>query len=181
MNLNAPHEELALAPLHIIKRNLNRIFGTESWFKFELETISLELGVVLDSLTRDKLNLLQLLEQSITFFLNDVLFFLHSVNVINNNIADFDIFPLPTSLEIAYAHSEIKKLYPEQTLIYSTAIGKVIKYILTLEGYSKALWPFNEMGITDNDLEHGQEEQDTANKEKAIRLYIEAMNNDSNS
>jgi len=172
--LNASPHEMALAPIEVIHRNLDKLYGKGIWENYEIETISLDLGFVFDELTRDKLNLLQILEKFPEAFYKDVLFFLHGTEVINNNIADFDNFPIPSSLEVAFAHVEMAKLYPGKT--YSSGVLKTIIYILTLEGYSEPVWPFNEMGVTSEDLHKGQEPEDTKKKEEAIKRYIGIMN-----
>lgn len=167
---------MGLSPLPKIVSNLDRIFGKDTWENYELETISLELGYVFDDLTQDKLNLLQILHQHPEVYFNDVLFFLHTVNVVNNNIADFETVPMPTSLEIAFCHEEMKKLYGDKP--YGSGVLKTVKYILDTEGYSEPVWPFNEMGLKSEDFTKGQEPQDTKNKEEAIQRYIQGMNND---
>jgi hypothetical protein len=176
LNLNSPPKEMSLAPIDAIATNLDRIFGKGKWENYELETISLELGFALDELSRDKLNVLQIVMQTPEAYFEDVLFYLHAVEVINNNIADFDKFPLPTSLEIAYAHVEMRKLFPAPT--YSNGILKTIKYILDHEGYSEPVWPFNEMGLKIEEFTKGQEPQDTKNKEEAIKRYIQGFQAD---
>lgn len=180
MNFAAPHEDLGFEHIYTIRDNLNRMFGKDTWFNYELETFTMEFGCVLDDLTKDKLSLVQILELHPDLFFNDVLFFLHAVNVINNNIAEFNTFPLPSSLELAFANSEVHRLFPSQAMEYSKGILKTIAYILTLEGYSEPVYPFNEMGIKTEYLAKGQELVDTKNKEKAIQLYIKAMNDLSN-
>lgn len=176
MQLNAPPKEMALAPIDSIVANLNRIFGKDKWEHYDLETLSMELGFVLDDLTQDKLNFLQIVCQLPEAFYEDVLFYLHAVNVINNNIADFDTFPLPSSLEMAYAHVAMKKIFGDRK--YNSEVLKAIHYVLTLEGYSEPVWPFNEMGITTESLAKGQHPEDTKNKEEAVKRYIEGMQSD---
>jgi hypothetical protein len=175
MQLNAPPKELSLAPISTIKRNLDRILGKDTWEGFELETISLELGFVFDELLADKINVIQLLKGSTALFCNDVLFFLHAVNVINNNVADFDTFPMPSSLEIAYAFNEVKSTFPDEKLKFGNGVLKTITFILISEGYSEALEPFWEMGVSSADLSLGQNPEDTVAKKTAIKKYIEAM------
>jgi hypothetical protein len=175
MDLVKPNEEMELASLHVIQRNLDRIFGKGQWWNYELETISLELGIVLTDLIKDKIWLLQLINQDARLFYTDVLFFLHAVTVINNNVAEFERFPLPSSLEIAYAYEEMKHFAPGDTS-FSDGIKKTIVYILTLEGYSEPVGPFFNMGIQSQDLHKGQEPSDIKAKEVAIQKYTEAMN-----
>lgn len=173
LELNASPSHMGLAPVHNIVHNLDRMYGRENWPNYELETLSLDMGFTFDELTQDKLNVLQLVIQEPKAVFTDVLFFLHTVSVINNNIADFDTLPLPSSLEIAYAHEELKKIFG--TTEYGPSILKTIAYILTLEGYSYPVPPFGEMGITKVMLHEGQTEQDTKDKEAAVKQYLEGM------
>lgn len=174
LEINAPPKELVLAPVSTIVRNLDRMYGRNVWPKYELETLSLDMGFAFPELLQDKLNVLQLVIQHPEMYFNDVLFYLHAVNVINNNVSDFDTFPFPSSLEIAYAHSEVKKIFGNKE--YGNPIIKTVIYILKLEGYSVPVEPFSEIGIKKEDLVEGQTEQDTKNKEIAIKKYIETMN-----
>jgi hypothetical protein len=175
MDLVQPSDELSLAPLHVIQRNLDRIFGKGQWWNYELETISLELGIVFDDLIKDKISLLQIINQTPRLFYTDVLFFLHATTVINNNVAEFERFPLPSSLEMAYAFREMKYFAPGDTT-FSAGIKKTIIYILTIEGYSEPVAPFVDMGIRSEDLVKGQEQSDTNAKALAVQKYTEAMN-----
>jgi hypothetical protein len=172
IELNAAPREMSLAPVDAIVTNLDRIYGRKKWPEYELETISLDLGFALPELLQDKLNVLQLLVQNPDVYYNDVLFYLHASSVFNNNIADFDTFAFPSSLELAFAHTEAKKLFGERE--YGSGVKKTVHYILTLEGYSKYLSPFDEMKIG-IPLVEGQTEEDTNNKQKAITKYIETM------
>lgn len=175
MNLSAAPKELGLSPIHVIAKNLDRVFGKDAWEGYEVETIGLEFNMVLDELSMDKISVLQMLNSDQSIYFNDVLFFLHSTNVINNNIADFDTFPMPTSLEIAYAYDEIKKLGKDKQE-FGSGVHRTILYILTNEGYSEPVAPFEEMDIKCEELAKGQTEQDTANKADAIQRYIRGMN-----
>jgi hypothetical protein len=176
LDLNTPPKEMSLAPIDAIVKNLDRIFGKGKWENYELETISLELGFGLDELSRDKLNVLQIVIQTPEAYFEDVLFFLHAVGVINNNVANFETFPLPTSLEMAYAHVEMRKLFPSHP--YGNGVLKTVKYILDQEGYSEPVWPFNEMGLKSEEFAKGQEAQDTKDKEEAIKHYLEGLHAD---
>lgn len=175
MDLVKPSEEMSIAPLHVIQRNLDRIFGKGQWWNLQLETISMELGIVFDDLIKDKLSLLQIINQVPRLFYTDVLFFLHAVTVLNHNITDFESFPLPSSLEMAYAYEEMKHFAPGD-VTFSNGIKKTIAYILNLEGYSEPVTPFSNMGIRSEDLTQGQEPSDTKAKAVAVQKYIEAMN-----
>ena len=95
-------ESIELKPLSFLKAELDKKFGEKIWNDLEIETISLELGLQFSPLTVDKITVLQALATNNLFY-TDPLFFVFAVEVINNNIANFDAVPLPTSLEIVYA------------------------------------------------------------------------------
>lgn len=167
---------MGLAPLSHIKKALDRFFGTNDWKDWELETISMELGLVLDELTRDKISLLQAIENNPELFYTNMGFFLHAVDVINNNVADFEYLPLPSSLELAYAIEESKSLDVPKAEFNDpdSSIVNTIAYILNQEGYSEPVYPFT--FIPADKLSPGQTPQDTDNKRKAIEEYIKGMN-----
>ena len=162
-----------LAPLDHIYSNLNRLFGTDIWLDWEIETIALELKMPLDDLTQDKIKLLQVLKLRPELFFEDMMFFLYSVEVINNIVADFDYVPMPTSLELAYALFEIEKLSGKKPTSEDKALIDTIVYFLREEGYSHPIPPFD--FIPANRLELGQTEEDTEAKKQAITAYIKHM------
>lgn len=164
------------ASLLDVKENLDRLFGNLEWADLELETISLTLGLILSQLTVDKIHILQILVQQPELFTEDPVFMFYATEVINNNVADFEYFPTPTSLELAYAIEEVRKVFGSLgfTPEFGYTIKTVIGYILKQEGYSKPISPFD---FVDPDmLEKGQTEIDTKHKEKAIKEYIFQMN-----
>lgn len=168
---------LGLASLSSIRDNLNRLFGEFVWIDWELETISHELKLILDELSRDKISLLQIIYRHPNIFFTDIYFFLQAVEVINNKVADFDQLPMPTSLEIAYAIEEAEELgleTPVPTNIKND-VTDTISYILREEGYSEPIYPFG--FIPFNLLEKGQTPEDTEAKKNAIEIYIKEMRN----
>lgn len=172
---NNPDESMGLAPLSHIKSNLDRLFGEGQWCDWEIETISFELKLVLDELTRDKISLLQAMGKNPDLFFNDIIFFLHAVEVMNNKVADFESFPVPNSLEIAYAIEEAKVIGVNATSLADTKsdIVEALAYLLVEEGYSEPVSPFG--FIPKGFLSHGQTPDDTEAKKEAIELYIEHM------
>lgn len=174
MQLEVAKESLGLAPICVIKDQLDRIFDANEWNEWSLETISIALGVVMDELLRDKITLLQTLAINHNLFYDNVLFCLHSAEVINNKVADFDTLPFPNSLELAYAIYEMKKVYPGD---FKYPVKKALTYILKNEGYSKAVGIFKGI-VFEDELVAGQESQDTKDKDEAIKLYIKGMAND---
>lgn len=166
---------LGLASLVHIKSNLDRIFGGSEWINWEIETISYELKLTMDELTRDKIHVLQVIESNPESLFTNALLFLHSVEVINNKVADFEHFPMPNSLEIAYALHEIKALRPDLESLKKpdSDITQIVTYVLRNEGYSVPVHPFE--FIPASSLEKGQNPVDTEAKKKAIELYIKEM------
>lgn len=166
---------MGLAPLSHIKESLDRIFGAGQWATWELETISFELKYILDELTRDKIHLLQAIELHPNLFYEDMSFFLHAVDVMNNKVADFERLPMPTSLELAYAIEESKSLSVNKESFSKTNsdIIETVAYLLREEGYSEPVYPFT--FVPSSMLEHGQTPEDTEAKKMAISKYIEEM------
>lgn len=172
---NIADTSMGLATLSHIKNTLDRIFGKGAWAHWEIETISMELNLVLDELIRDKIGLLQAIEIDPNLFYEDITFFLHAVDVINNKIADFERLPMPTSLELAYAIEESKSLNVNKNSFHkvNSDIVQVLSYLLREEGYSEAVYPFTFVPVSH--LVPGQTPIDTEAKRKAIEVYITEM------
>jgi hypothetical protein len=165
--------QLARAPLMNIKMGLDRLFGEDMWTNWEPETISLEFGVDFEPLLLDKIAVLKVLAQQPNMFYTDPVFMVHATEVINNETADFDILPMPTSLELGYAISVVKEI----TGVAPTsedAIATTMAYILRQEGYSEPVAPFD--FVLPEDLEKGQTRGDTEAKKEALAKYIKYMN-----
>lgn len=171
-NLKDSIPEMALAPLSVIDKSLTNILGPE-WIYWEPETISIELGVVSDPLLLDKTYVLKIMHNDVSLALEDVSFFVHAVNVINNNIADFDSFGMPTSLELAFTLDQYKKILGEHFKITSM-IEEVCSFVLLEEGYSKVPEQFS--FVKAERLHPGQSSEDTKNKQLAIDEYVKGMN-----
>lgn len=154
-----------------LKATLDKAFGEKVWNEWEPETISIELGIHFTPLLIDKIRVLQILETDREIFYKDPMFFLYATEVINNEVADFDVTPIPTSLEIAYAIHEVESTHPG---VFSYAVKKVITYMLSEEGYSKPVGIFESI-VDPTDLVEGQTSEDTKNKERAIAMYITGM------
>lgn len=167
--------KLGLATISHIKTSLDRMFGKDAWARWEPETISMELEMAMDDLLLEKIQVLQIIEQLPDLFFEDATFMLYATEVINNNVADFEFVPAPTSLELAFAISEVKKILSAKgvTPDLSGGIAKAAGWILRQEGYSKPLEPFD--FIPAETLEKGQPAEDTEAKAKAINAYIKHM------
>lgn len=165
----------ALAPLDHIKVVLNKVFKGNAWKDWEIETISDSLNITFDELTRDKIQVLQILEKQPDIFLNNVDFFLHATEVINNKVTDFEYVPMPTTLELAYSLYEGQKLtgFKPHTIKPNSDIVDAVSYLLIEDGYSEPIYPFE--FIPKERLTPGQTSADTSAKATAINNYINHM------
>ena len=162
-------------PISVLKKRLDITAG-ENWQEYEVETLILSLGVLETPLLRDKINLLRVLKIKPELFYSEALFFMHAVPVMNNIASDFDHVPHLTSLEIAFSVKDMSVLLSikeEDSPTFGNEVREVIKYVLTEEGFSEAVYPFNIVGITG--LVAGQTKEDTQNKQKAIIQYVQSM------
>jgi len=148
---------------------------SDVWMEYEPETITAELekiGTIHSPELTDKIELLISLEKN-PGLIDDGLFFLHAVDVLNGNRANFDYLPHPVSLELAWAIEELKKIFGEAAplLLHSHAIKSVITYLLIHEGFKSPTKYLREYAYP-SELS-GEDEPD---KEKAITLYLKGMN-----
>lgn len=176
IELKAPDPQMGLASISHIKATLDRIFGKGGWQDLEIETISITLGIELDGLTRDKISVLQILTTQPELFFDDAAFALYATDVINNIEADFDFVPTPTSLELAFAINQVRKILANDGVyvpIENSGLATVALYILRDEGYTLNVPPFD--FISAESLGPNSHPEDTKNKEKAIRQYIRNM------
>lgn len=151
------------------------------WENYEIETIIMELGVPHTELLADKINLIRVFNVEPQLFFEDPLFFLHAVDVINNNVADFESVPSVNSLETAYAIVEAAKLCGadsvEASHNYGLGVRELVKYILKNDGYSEVCWPFDTVGVTG--LTKSDFPEDMVLKRKAIKEYIDGISSKS--
>lgn len=156
--------------LRNLRDELRSTYG-ENWFELEPESILMDQEEVTD-LFIEQLNCLRVMEEDPEKFFEDLVFFLHATDVFNNHLADFETLPAPSSLDMAYSVTEAQLMYPE--IGFSRGVKTGITYLLNEEGYSVPVWPFT--FLNPDDFTPGQTEQDTKDKEKALRLYVRAMN-----
>lgn len=166
-------EQLGLTPISEIKTSLDRLFGANAWLDFEVETISLELGVALDDLAIEKLNVLKVLSQDSSLFWKDPLFFLYSSTVMNNEVADFNSIPSLSTLEIVFAVDQVKKMGFEPSEEEVSHFSIIINPLLIEEGFSVAP---EQLSFCSLKLSPGQSPEDTAAKSAAIKAYVMHMN-----
>jgi hypothetical protein len=170
--------DLGLASLKDIRDNLDRIFGEGLWENLETETISLTLDVVLDPLARDKISLLRVLAHDPDLFFEDPMVFLHGVEVINNNVADFDFLPVPSTLEAIYAIDQVNELIDEPVKVsdFSLGVKKTLANILVQDGFSHI--PSQLSGVPlgwITNFPETQDKTDVSNRDLAIKAYSKHM------
>jgi hypothetical protein len=167
-------------PVSILKKALDNKLGAGSWKDYQVETLILELGLPLTDLLFDQVSSLKVIENAPDIFFEDTMFFIYTTSVLNFEEADFDFLPSITSLEVAFALYEMSAILGcelHQLPIFGQGPSSFIKHVLTNEGYSSVLPPFDVVGI--GQLVEGQTEQDTLDKKKAIEEYIHASYNQS--
>eukprot|EP00697_Spironema_sp_BW2_P002775 gnl/Spiro4/13697_TR7295_c2_g1_i1.p2 gnl/Spiro4/13697_TR7295_c2_g1~~gnl/Spiro4/13697_TR7295_c2_g1_i1.p2 ORF type:complete len:134 (-),score=11.73 gnl/Spiro4/13697_TR7295_c2_g1_i1:427-828(-) len=129
------------------------------------------MGLALSPLLQDKINVLRILVLEPEMFYQDFLFFLHATDVFNNIPADFESFPMPNSLQIAWAAVEIHNVVDGE---FDDEVKIGVTKLLNEEGYSEAPPTLQEVCFPDQ-LVQGQEIEDRAAKAEAVAKYIEHM------
>ena len=170
IELKDPTEQTENIRLPTLLRVLKTKYG-EEWVDLESETISLDMGLGMTQILLDKLDVLRILTLEPEMFYQDFLFFLHATDVFNNVVADFDSFPMPNSLQIAWAAKEIHNVVDGE---FNYEVKTGVTKMLNEEGYSSAPGPLLEVCFPEN-LVPGQEHEDRQAKEEAVRQYIEHM------
>lgn len=164
-------------PISSLSSDLTSLWGKEeSWWDFEVDTLLLESHISISDISREKLNLLKVLHSDKSLFYSNSLFFLHAVEVLNNNVTDFNYVPSPTSLEVAFAIVDMARILEvalNESPPFSEEVRNTIHHILSQEGYSLPIGPFSIVGI--NSLTSGQTLEDTSNKLKAITQYVSSI------
>ena len=167
-----------MIPISVIKKILDKKLGEGSWHEYEPETLITELDLPYSELLHDKVSVVKVIESVPRIFFDDILFLIYATEVINDTPADFASVPHITSLELAFAITEIGRLFEvEHHMLPDFTAGPraFIRGVLVDEGYSATIPPFDVVGV--GELEKGQEPQDTADKAKAIEDYIHGMYN----
>jgi hypothetical protein len=179
--LDAHSTELAPLPAGLSEKSLafwysliTKAFGGEDWLSYEPETVSLHIEHALDDLARDKLEIVRAVLAR-PDVLDNASFILHSCDVVNNSVAEFEMVPMPTSLELAWYIVSMQDLAKASKRSYkaSRALEAVVGFTLTEEGYSELLDPF--MGLSNITLHPGQTTGDTGAKKEALSKYLEHM------
>jgi hypothetical protein len=167
-----------MLPISFLKKVLDKKLGANTWKEFEVETLLSELVLQYHPVLADKLNVLKVIEHNPSIFFDDLLFFINSTNVMNDEVSDFEFLPHLTSLEIAFAITELASILEVDAHHLPEFQPEVVAFIrdtLINEGYSEVLPPFDVVGL--GALPKGQTSQDTSDKATAIKEYIHAMVN----
>jgi hypothetical protein len=167
-----------MLPISVIKKVLDKKLGEGSYKNFETETLLLDLDLPYSDVLFDKLSVLKVIENLPSIFFEDIMFLIYATEVMNDQSADFEYLPHTNSLELAFAIEEMSRILGvelHQLPEFSTGTKAYIKNVLTNEGYSKPVTPFDVVGV--GALGEGQTEQDTDDKAKAIESYIHHVYN----
>ncbi len=168
--LKDPGEAAENIRMPTLLKVLNAKYGDE-WVDLENETISLDMGLGMTQILLDKIDVIRVLVLEPEMFYQDFLFFAHATDVFNNLAADFESFPMPNSLQIAWAAHEIHNVVEGE---FDFEVKTAVTKILTEEGYSAAPGPLLEVCFPE-DLVLGQEQEDREAKAEAVRQYIDHM------
>jgi hypothetical protein len=164
-----------LTPIVYLKAYLDKALGKDVWIDLEVETLITALDLPFSDLLHDKLYVLKIICLDTDLFYEDFAFTLYATEVMNNKVADFDSIPSVTSLELAYALTQMSMLLAGMgKLPDESGIVAGVEYMLRGEGYSEPVYPF---GFVPKDvLTSGQTKEDSDDKKTAIELYIAKMN-----
>ena len=131
-----------------------------NWHEWELETISLEIGILLDDLTVLKIVMLKTLQSHPEMILNDADYFLRFVEVANNNISDPHHADMPTSLELDFALKELEHILGKE-MHETNMIRNVVKYTINQEGHgvcaSNTLAKYGNQPLVKTEYSHAYE------------------------
>jgi len=166
---------ISYTPISKIKVALDNTLGKDNWFDLEVETIVMAMDLEFSDLLHDKIYVLQILCKDPSIINEDFAFTLFAVGAVNNRVVDFGTIPNLNSLELAYFIIEVNRVLSLLGIpvVYSKEFITAVSYILRQEGYSKPVAPFQFIPIID--LEDGQTEKDTSDKEKAINIHVATM------
>jgi len=171
------------APLSYLQTFFDTRFAEhgKDWVKWEPETILLSLqddhgpNEPVDPILREKVLVLQVLNENINNFLALPEFLIWATSVINNQPADFEHILLPTSLELAWTITELKRIasLTDQKWEPGFELKSVVGYILKEEGYSIAPPVFD--FVSPDTLHPGQTPEDIEKKRIACIGYVRHM------
>lgn len=164
-----------VTPLSGLQAIFDSSFGKGKWVNWEPETLLFEISPEPHPLLREKILVLQVLNQAMNEMISLPEFFIWTVSICNNEPAEFEHVYLPTSLEVAWALVELKKI--------GEMIGKpfkptpeftdIVKYFMQEDGITQSIEPFE--FVSETLLEPGPTMSDLYMKKLAVGKYVDHM------
>ena len=108
------------------------------WNSLEIETISLEAGIVFDTLSLVKIAVIKSLKDHPDIILLDADYFLRFVEIANGNVPDPHHHDIPTSLELVWALHELRTILGSNSVEINACLSNVTRYVLNNEGHGEA-------------------------------------------
>lgn len=174
-------------PLPTLEEVFRKRFG-ERWFQYEEETLSLEMGTVFSDRMLQKVRLLKALLQDASIDVpvegdgnplwarrieSDATFFIHSSDIINNQLVDPEVLITPTSLEIAYTITTLDKLPID--FRPSKMVTMLCEHVLKTDGFQIPVSPFEFLSDESFSSSKAPDPELVENQQKAVRAYIYLM------
>ena len=166
-------DELSLFHLAVL---LDTKLGADTWALLQPETIMIELDCY-EPILIEKLRVLQVLVGGVMAAISKPEFLFWMAAVANGEFAEFERIQIPSSLELAWALVEAKRISAlfKESWTPSIELKTVVEYVLNEDGFSTAPPPFEFLGPEFVLLKPGQTEQDSLLKAKAIKGYVDYM------
>ena len=120
-----------------LSKTLDRKLGAD-WSDWEVETLSLEIGALLDELTFVKVLVLKGLRAHPDIILHDAEYLLRFIEIANNNVPDPHHHDIPTTLELIWAIQELWSILGKDSVEVNTCLSSVSRYIIDNEGHGDA-------------------------------------------
>ena len=109
------------------------------WHLLEIETLSLELGAILDDISFLKVVILKSLQEHPDIIMNDAEYLGRFIEIANGNVPDPHYTDIPTSLELVFALVEMEEILG--TVGNTPCLAEYTRYILNEEGHGEAYHP----------------------------------------
>lgn len=111
------------------------------WHNWEVETLSMELGAVLDDYTLVKVMILKSLQEHPDIILHDADYLLRFIEIANGNVPDPHHHDIPGSLELIFAIKELQTILGESNVPVNNCLATVTRYVVNNEGHGEAYHP----------------------------------------
>lgn len=158
--------------LSVLDKILEKKFGSE-WEGLELETLSLELGLFLDSKTMAMFAILKTLRQDPERILDDAYGFMRFVEVSNNLPVDPEFWHYPNVMELAFSIFELGKLVKD--FQPTETIKEFCWYVMQHDGVVEPIAPFTFLKGKAFNTNGPTSPQTMAEHSRDIAQYVKAM------